>query len=34
MLARYQPPTLDPGIDDALNDFIAKRKAAIPDAAY
>ncbi len=34
MLADYVAPSLDPGIDDALKEFIAKRKAAMPDAAY
>ena len=28
----YEEPDLDPGIDDALQDFIAERKAAMPDA--
>lgn len=34
MLAEYEAPPLDPGIDEALRDFIARRKAAMPDAAY
>ncbi len=34
MLASYQPPALDPGIDEALNAFIAEKKAAEPDSAY
>ena len=32
MLAEYQPPPLDEGIDEALRDFIARKKAATPDA--
>ena len=32
MLGQYEPPPLDPGIDEALGDFIARRKAAEPDA--
>ena len=34
MLAAYQAPALDPGIDDALQAFIAQRKSEMPDAAY
>jgi len=32
MLNDYEAPTLDPAIDEALNEFIAKRKAAAPDS--
>ena len=32
MLAEYEAPPLDPGIDEALLDFIARRKAAAPDS--
>ncbi|MEZ5773951.1 MAG: trimethylamine methyltransferase family protein [Hyphomicrobiaceae bacterium] len=32
MLAAYEPPPLDPGIDEALKAFIAKRKEEMPDA--
>ncbi len=32
LLADYQQPALDPAINDALNEFVAKRKAAEPDA--
>jgi len=32
MLDQYEPPPLDPGIDEALRDFIARRKAELPDA--
>ena len=28
----YEAPSLDPGIDEALKDFIAKKKAAVPDS--
>ena len=31
MLADYQEPPLDPAIDEALKDFMARRKAAMPD---
>jgi trimethylamine--corrinoid protein Co-methyltransferase len=30
-LAQYEAPPLDPGIDEALQDFIARKKAALPD---
>lgn len=30
-LADYQAPPLDPGIDEALRAYVAKRKAAMPD---
>lgn len=33
-LADYEAPPLDPGIDEALRDFVAKRKAAVADAWY
>jgi trimethylamine--corrinoid protein Co-methyltransferase len=32
LLAQYEPPLLDPAIDEALRDFIARRKAALPNA--
>ncbi len=32
MLADYQAPPLDPAIDEALQEFIAKKKASMPDA--
>jgi trimethylamine--corrinoid protein Co-methyltransferase len=32
MLADYEAPALDPGIDEELNAFIAKKKAAVPDS--
>jgi trimethylamine---corrinoid protein Co-methyltransferase len=32
MLNEYEAPPIDPGIDEALNEFIAKKKAAVPDS--
>ncbi len=32
MLAEYQAPPIDPAIDEALLDFIARKKASMPDA--
>ncbi len=32
MLAEYQKPALDPAIDEALQDYIARKKAGMPDA--
>ena len=32
MLAEYEAPPIDPGIDEALTEFIAKRKASFPDS--
>ena len=32
MLAEYEAPALDPGIDEALRDFIAAKKDSMPDA--
>lgn len=34
LLAEYQDPGLDPGIDEALKDFVARRKASMPDADF
>jgi trimethylamine---corrinoid protein Co-methyltransferase len=34
MLAEYQPPTIDPGIDLALREFIDRKKAAMPDSMH
>ncbi|MCP4328646.1 MAG: trimethylamine methyltransferase family protein [Alphaproteobacteria bacterium] len=31
MLAAYQAPALDPATDEALQDFMARRKSALPD---
>ena len=33
MLAEYEAPPIDPGIDEALLDFIARSKASMPDMA-
>jgi trimethylamine---corrinoid protein Co-methyltransferase len=33
MLAEYEAPPIDPAIDEALLDFIARRKASMPDSA-
>ncbi|MEJ2443193.1 MAG: trimethylamine methyltransferase family protein [Exilibacterium sp.] len=33
-LSEYQAPELDPAIDEALQEFIAKRKASFPDKDY
>jgi trimethylamine--corrinoid protein Co-methyltransferase len=32
MLAGYEAPPIDPAIDEALQDYIARRKAAFPDS--
>ncbi|MDH4116339.1 MAG: trimethylamine methyltransferase family protein [Acidimicrobiia bacterium] len=32
LLAEYEPPPLDPSIDEALTEWIAARKAAFPDS--
>jgi trimethylamine--corrinoid protein Co-methyltransferase len=32
MLAEYEAPPIDPGVDEALHEFIAKRKASMPDS--
>jgi len=34
MLAGYEAPGIDPGVDEALLDYIARRKAERPDADY
>ena len=34
MLAEYEAPALDQGIDEALRAFIEQKKASMPDAAY
>ena len=33
-LATYEAPPLDPGIDAALQDFVDRKKASVPDAWY
>ena len=32
MLQEYEAPAIDPGIDESLKEFIAKKKAAVPDS--
>jgi len=32
MLAEYEAPSIDPAVDEALNDYIARRKASAPDS--
>ncbi len=32
MLAEYEEPPIDPGVDEALLDFMARRKASMPDS--
>ncbi len=32
MLAGYEARPIDPAIDEALTEFIAKKKASMPDA--
>jgi len=32
MLGDYQAPAIDPGINEALAEYVAKKKAAVPDA--
>ncbi len=34
ILADYQPPPLDDGIRDALQDYVARRKSEMPDATH
>ena len=34
MLAEYQAPPIDPAVDAALLDFIARKKASMADAWY
>jgi trimethylamine--corrinoid protein Co-methyltransferase len=34
LLAAYEPPPVDAAIDEALRDYIARRKASMPDASY
>ena len=32
VLAEYQPPPIDEATEEALQDYIARRKASMPDA--
>ena len=34
MLADYVAPPIDPGVDEALREFIERKKASMPDANY
>jgi trimethylamine--corrinoid protein Co-methyltransferase len=34
MLAEYEAPDIDPGVDEALNEYITRRKAEQPDTQY
>ena len=34
MLAAHEDPPIDPAIDEALREFIERRKAAVADAWY
>jgi trimethylamine--corrinoid protein Co-methyltransferase len=34
MLQSYEAPPVDPGVDEALLEFVRTRKASMPDAAY
>jgi trimethylamine--corrinoid protein Co-methyltransferase len=34
MLQDYEAPPMDPAVDEALEDFIARRKRELPDAWY
>jgi trimethylamine--corrinoid protein Co-methyltransferase len=33
-LAEYEAPPLDPGVDEALQDYMNRRKASFPDSSY
>ena len=33
-LAEYESPPIDPGIDEALKDYIKRRKSEMPDVNY
>lgn len=33
-LATYEPPPIDPAVDEALQDFMARKKSAVADAWY
>jgi len=34
LLDQYEAPPLDPAIDEALQEFVARRKSELPDAWY
>ncbi|MGC1578137.1 MAG: trimethylamine methyltransferase family protein, partial [Beijerinckiaceae bacterium] len=33
-LAEYEAPPIDPAIDEALREFIERKKASMPDATH
>ena len=34
MLGEYEAPEIDPGVDEALRDYIERKKASMPDATH
>jgi trimethylamine--corrinoid protein Co-methyltransferase len=34
MLSEYEAPAIDQGVDEALRDYIERKKASMPDATY
>jgi trimethylamine--corrinoid protein Co-methyltransferase len=34
MLIEYEAPAIDPGVDEALMDYITRRKSEQPDSSY
>jgi trimethylamine---corrinoid protein Co-methyltransferase len=32
MLSEYEAPAIDPGVDESIRDYIARRKASVPDS--
>jgi trimethylamine---corrinoid protein Co-methyltransferase len=34
MLDEYIPPSIDPGLDEALREYVERKKASMPDASY
>ena len=34
VLADYEPPAIDPSVDDGLRSFVAEKKASMDDAWY
>jgi trimethylamine--corrinoid protein Co-methyltransferase len=33
-LAEYEPPSIDPAVDEALREFIERKKASMPDTTH